>query len=248
MIRLFAGFCLVTYLYADSSPAFEVASVKPAGEETRVVGIFTYPGGRVTAFNYTLKMLIHEAYAIEDYNILGGPSWAEADRYNVEAKPPASAPLSRWVPENFKAPPNPEMRRMLQSLLAERFRLKLHMEQKRESIYALAIAKGGPKLSAPRDATQQPFVSFLPHALRGQNATMDMLAQRLGPLVKRPVLNLTALRGNFDFLIDFPPDDATSDSEVKLLRAVQQVGLKLQSKPGMVGVIVIDHAEKPSAN
>jgi uncharacterized protein (TIGR03435 family) len=61
-------------------PAFEVASVKPSDDQTRIIGMFTYPGGRVTATNYTLKMLIHEAYAIEDYKILGAPRWTETDQ------------------------------------------------------------------------------------------------------------------------------------------------------------------------
>jgi uncharacterized protein (TIGR03435 family) len=77
---------------------------------------------------------------------------------------------------------------------------------------------------------------------------MALLVERLARIVNRPVLNHTDLKGNFDFLIDYPPDDAGTDSEVLLLGALRQFGLKLETQPGSVEVIVIDHAEKPTAN
>ncbi len=172
----------------------------------------------------------------------------ETERYDLEAKPAPSSALSAWIPANLKTPPNPEMRRMLQSLLRERFKLKLHREPKREFIYTLVVGRGGPKLSEPKDPSQQPFVSFLPRGLRGQNATMDLLVERLAGVVGRPVINRTALKGNFDFLVDYPPDDSGTDVEVRLLSALQQVGLKFETRRGSVEVIVIDHAEKPSSN
>ena len=232
-----------------SAPTFEVASLKPSAETDHVIGMFTYPGGRVTATNYTLKMLIHEAWGIEDFRILGGSNWTDTDRYNLEAKPPASSPSSTWVPANLKTPPNPEMRQMLQTLLADRFRLKTHPESRKEPVYALVVAKGGPKLTPPASTTVQPFVSFLPNGLSGNNATVDQLVERLASNLRRPVLNHTGLRGNYDFLIDYPPDDAGTDRTSLLIRALQdQTGLKLETEPGTIDVIVIDHAEKPSAN
>ena len=120
MIRSLAGVCLALSCAAlgqdtATQPAFEVASVKPSDPQTRIIGLFTYPGGRITATNYTLKMLIHEAYAIDDYKILGGPRWTETDHYNLEAQPATSSKLRTWVPANVKAPPNPEMRQMAQT-------------------------------------------------------------------------------------------------------------------------------------
>jgi uncharacterized protein (TIGR03435 family) len=231
------------------SLSFEVASVKPSSELDRVIGMFTYPGGRVVATNYTLKMLIHEAYELEDYVILGGPHWTETDRYNLEAKPAATSVMGKWIPANSKTPPTPEMRQMLQALLAERFQLKLHREPKKESVYSLVVAKGGPRLQESKETTRQPFVSFLQAGLRGQNATMDLLVERLARIVGRPALNRTGVQGNFDFLIEYPPDDAGTDTEARLISALQeQVGLKFETQSGTVEVIVIDHAEKASAN
>ena len=94
MTRSLAGaFLAVSALLGQQAPpGFEVASVKASTDRDNVIGMFTHPGGRVTATRYTLKMLIHEAYAIEDYRILGGPHWADTDLYNLEAKPPHLLP------------------------------------------------------------------------------------------------------------------------------------------------------------
>jgi uncharacterized protein (TIGR03435 family) len=82
-----------------------------------------------------------------------------------------------------------------------------------------------------------------------KNAAMDQLVERLARILGRPVLNQTGVQGNFDFLIDYPPDDAATDETVLLLGAIQdQTGLKLETQPGSVEVIVIDRAEKPSGN
>jgi uncharacterized protein (TIGR03435 family) len=243
-------------------PAFEVASIRPCTADQQgqlPIGLFTFAGGRIKATNYTLKLLIHDAYDIEMYRIVGGPSWLDSDRYNLEAKPPDSSPSAKWTPANFKTPPNPEMRQMLQALLAERFQLKVRRESRSESVYALVVAKGGPKLQEPKDASKQPFVSFgrtgpvtataLSSTMTGRNATMDLLVDRLAQTLRRPVLNRSGLRGNFDFFLEYSADDSQSAAAPSLSRAIQdQLGLKLETQPGSVDVLVVDHAEKSAAN
>jgi uncharacterized protein (TIGR03435 family) len=91
-------------------------------------------GGRFTASGMTLKMLIQQAYDIRDYQISGLPGWASSDRYDINAKA-----------ENPKATRD-EIKLMLQSLLAERFNLKMHRETKKLPIYTLVVGKNGPKL------------------------------------------------------------------------------------------------------
>jgi uncharacterized protein (TIGR03435 family) len=213
------------------------------------IGLYSYPGGRIHATSYRLRYLIHDAYDVELYQIVGGPHWLDEDRFDIEAKPPASSDAARWVPASIKTPPNSEMRRMLQTLLAERFHLAVHRETRKEQLYVLTTAKGGPKLKPPASTTAEPFVAFLPHGFRGENATIDQLADRLARNLHRPVLNRTGIEGHFDFLIDCPPDNAGTDENVLLLSALQdQVGLKLQTQPGSIDVIVVDHAEKPAPN
>lgn len=253
-----AGLLCLAAFTALAQPAFEVASVKPSTDQDHIVGLFTYPGGRIVATNYTLKMLIQDAYNLQDHQIQGGPHWAGDDRFNIEAKPPASSESSYWVPENFKTPPNPEMRQMLQALLTGRFGLKVHAETRKESVYVLTVAKGGPKLKPP-DTAEQPFVGFgrtgspdreaVSQLLTGRNATVAMLASRLVDLLGRPVLEQTGLKGNFDFRVEYAAGETQSEAAEPLLRALQeQLGLKLETQPGSVRVLVIDSAEKPSAN
>lgn len=243
-------------------PSFEVASIKrvlPVEQSRQPIGLFTYPGGRIRATNYTLRLLIHDAFDVEMYQILGGPSWVDTERYAIEAKPPASSPSSKWIPENFKSPPNAEMRLMLQNLLVTRFELIVHRESKPATVYALMVAKGGPKLREPKDRSLQPFVSFgrtgpfiagaLSETLIGQNATLDQLAVRLSETLRQPVQNKTGIPGNFDFLIEYAANDSQMEKAPLLPRAIQdQVGLKLENQRGSIDVLVIDQAKKPSDN
>jgi uncharacterized protein (TIGR03435 family) len=233
-------------------PAFEVISVKaPTPESRRMgIGLFTYAGGRIHATNYTLKQLIHDAYNLEMFRILGGPHWLDEDRFEVEAKPAASSDLAKWIPESFKSPPNAEMRLMLQTLLADRFQLKAHFETRQESIYSLVVSKGGQRLHVPADKTAQPFVSFMQNGLRGTNATIDQLIERIARILGRPVLNHTGIQGNFDFNIVYSPEEmANNDGSTLLLSAIQeQLGLKLETQPGSVEVLVVESAAKPSEN
>jgi uncharacterized protein (TIGR03435 family) len=241
-------------------PAFEVASVKPSPPlSAKSRGLFVYPGGRMVAWSYTLKQLIRSAYNLDpnslDIPVLGGPSWADEDPFDVEAKPPESSQSSHWVPAKSTAPPTPEMRLMLQTLLADRFQLKLHTEPKKENVYALVLAKGGPKLK-PSDGARSPSLAAsktgpmdrMVNLLTGQNVSMAMLAAALAQTLRRPVLDQTGLTGNFDFHVVYPPDDG-SGSAPPLVRALErQLGLRLETKRENIDVLVIDHAEKPAGN
>src|SRR5580700_3324093 len=131
---------------ALGQPAFEVASVKLSTPADNVIGLFTYPGGRITATNYTLEMLIEEAFSVQRFQISGGPRWIGDDRYSIVAKPPASSKSGRSMPPYPKAPPDEEQRLMLQTLLADRFHLQLHRETKEGPIYTLAVGSKELKL------------------------------------------------------------------------------------------------------
>jgi uncharacterized protein (TIGR03435 family) len=254
--------CAAAFAQAPERPAFDVVSVKPCtpDQQTRMgIGLFTYPGGRIVASNYTVRMLIHDAYGVEMYQITGGPAWLDSDRWVVEAKPPESSASAKWTPPSPKSPPNPEMRLMIQSLLADRFHVTLHREPRTESVYALTVAKGGPKLKEPKDTTKQPFVSTgrtgpvtaeaVSQTFSGQNATIDLLVERLAQHLRRPVRNQTGLEGHYDFVIEYGATDSQLAAAPPLDRAIQdQAGLKLVTQPGSVEVLVIERAEKPTAN
>jgi uncharacterized protein (TIGR03435 family) len=149
------------------------------------------------------------------------------------------------------------MMAMLQTLLADRFQLKVHWEDREQAIYALVAAKGGPKLTEPKKDDLPPFVriSFTgspsekkTYVLSGHKASLAMLAGNLGE-APRPVLDRTGIPGEFDFRLEFAADDSRPEDGPSLFTAIQeQLGLKLESAKGPVSTLIIDHAEKPSAN
>src|SRR5215831_21048961 len=110
---------------AKKAPAFEVASIKPNtpdGSGAIRVGIQPQPGGRLTVTNANLRMLIRFAYNIDDTQISGGPPWMDSDRYDIVAKGEGNATTN-------------QLREMLQTLLADRFGLKIHHDSKDLPVY-----------------------------------------------------------------------------------------------------------------
>jgi uncharacterized protein (TIGR03435 family) len=87
------------------------------------------------------------------------------------------------------------------------------------------------------------------HRLMGHNASLTLLARRLEDELHRPVIDLTGIKGSFDFTIDYSVDDSNPENGLSIFSAMQdQLGLKLESAKGPVETLVIDHAEKPSQN
>ncbi len=115
-------------------PAFEVAVIKPSLDPPGSVGIFESPD-RIHAKNVTLKRCVRGAYEVPEPQIVGGPKWVDQDRYDIEAKAPMPAG-------------DHELMLMLRTLLADRFKLVLHREQRTISGYRLVLAKGGLKAQA----------------------------------------------------------------------------------------------------
>jgi uncharacterized protein (TIGR03435 family) len=239
---------------AIDAPAFEVASVKLSTPQERIIGLFTYPGGRITASNYTLQMLIEEAYSVQPFQISGGPRWMGDDRYSLEAKPPASAKSSKLTPPYPKWPPNEEQRLMLQTLLGDRFHLQLHRETKEGAVYMLAVGGKELKLMPAKSADDYPWVgrpgggAISGTGIAGTNATMQLLATRLTAYLKRPVIDRTGLKPAFDFRVDLPMDDSQPDAVASIFASIQALGLKLEAAKGPVETLVIDHAEKAAEN
>ena len=115
---------------APSPPAFEVASVKPTSPQQRIIGMFTWPGGRITVTLYTLRMLIQDAFEVQSVPNCSAARGGSAEILvrDIEARPPESSKSSKANPPYPKAPPNDEQRQMLQTLLVDRFQLKYHIE------------------------------------------------------------------------------------------------------------------------
>jgi uncharacterized protein (TIGR03435 family) len=231
-------------------PGFEVASIKASKPGGRGRSLGTDPAGRFTTENTTLRAIIMFAFGIRDFQISGGPSWLDSDRFDIVAKP-----------ENRSTPA--QIPQMVQSLLADRFKLKFHREAKETPVFALVVGKNGPKLkpTKPEDEAARPNRGF--QGGRGEltalGADMAALATRLSAIVGRPVIDRTALTGKFDFKLQWipdnpsqmrSPDEPVTDSEhgPSIFTAVQLLGLKLENQKAPVEMIVIDSVEKPSAN
>jgi uncharacterized protein (TIGR03435 family) len=215
--------------------AFEAVSIKLAAPdahtETR-----RYPGGRFTATGITLKALIQRAWDVKDFQITGGPGWINSDLFSVTAKAPASGTIT-----------GPELSQMIQSMLRDRFHLEIHRETRDMPIYSLVIAKSGPKLT-PTTAAMQTW-SRGNGSLVGTKVPLDMLAgDLLESQLRRVIVDRTGIPGEFDIQLKWTPDNA-DEAGLSLFTAIQeQIGLRLESTHGPVEMLVIDAAEKPSAN
>lgn len=234
--------------------SFEVATIKPVNPELKSGRYIVMQGNsRFIEKAYTLKLLIAAAYDLNPRTILGGPSWIESDHYDIVAVTPGDV-----------RPDHDEQMSMLRALLADRFSLTFHREQKDFSIYQLEVAKGGPKLTAckaPDDPPALVSTVFPDHVLLpARNATMrDFVSLLQRAVLDRPVVDKTGLSGKYDFDLKWAPDEtqfggslpiAPSDApEAPLFSAIQdQIGLRLVATRGPVDALVVDTANHPSAN
>ena len=254
-------------------PSFEVASIKPSKSSGQFISMRMAPGGRFSANNITAKQLIENAYDIQGFQISGGPNWLDSARYDIIAKAEDSpgkegASLSAGERElSFS-----QNRLRLQSLLAARFNLQCHNASKEGSVYALVIAKNGPKLQAASAGQQHSpnrGMRMRPGQLDAQSATISFLAQALSRQLGRTVVDKTGLTGLYNFTLQWTPDQREAQmfkgpgagpgepgvapppdaSGPSVFTAIQeQLGLKLESQKGPVEILVIDHVEPPSEN
>lgn len=159
-----------------------------------------------------------------------------------------------------------EVRARMQALLAERFQLAVRKEKKEVPVYALVVAKNGPKLkeSQVAGAEGKRMMRGRPGDLEVEGVSVDGLANFLSRSMERPVIDKTGLTGKYDFRLQWTPEQrgpggmekeagigaATPDPMgATIFTAVQeQLGLKLEATKGMAEVVVIERAEKPTEN
>lgn len=204
---------------------FDVATVKPAAPTPTIIGIRGGPGssdpGRVNYTAMRLADLLSFAYRVKTFQI-SGPSWLSSDRYDITATIPEGT-----TKEQFAV--------MLQNLLLDRFKIKLHHETKEFPLYELSVAKNGPKLKAsvadpnvkqndppppgplPKGKDGLPqlppgrkglFMMLRPGGfhLAAMVSSMSELAQALSDQVGSVVVDKTSLTGTYEFTLDFAPD------------------------------------------
>jgi uncharacterized protein (TIGR03435 family) len=233
-------------------PAFDSATIKPPDPKVGgLAGFSGDPGGRIF-FGGNLKMLVEYAFNLRDYQVTGGPDWTVSQRFEINAVPPENS-LSRNIRVR-NAEPTPEQRLMLQSLLADRFHLKSHLETKVGEVCILTRGRKPLQLKPPKNPESDPravVVSKQGGIADGEavgiNTTTDYLALRLGRYLQLPVLNQTEITGSYDFYL--PPDDPENhDVVVAVFDVVNRLGLKIKRGRGPIQTLVIDHVEQPSEN
>jgi bla regulator protein BlaR1 len=207
---------------AATGPVYEVVSVKPDKSGDMRFKVMNTPDG-LTA-NLPLQWLIRLAYDIQDFQISGAPNWVNSDRYDVEAKMDESvADELHKLNEDQR---EPVRQRMLQALLADRFKLMVHRETKELPVYSLVIAKSGSKLqeAKPGDADANAFKGpdgqhlkgghFIwmggMGQLAGHDVGMPLLVSELSRQLGRTVIDNTGLKGSYDWTLKWTPDQSTS--------------------------------------
>jgi uncharacterized protein (TIGR03435 family) len=237
-----------------SLPAFEATTIKPVEKGSHgAIGFYCYPGGRVHMGFSSVKTILYFAYGMKDFQIAGGPDWIGTEQYNIEAVPPDSSPSRALKMAPFSIAPTEEQRQMLQSLLADRFAFKYHMESRDGSVYILTRGSGMLELHEPadKDADMRGGVTIKSDRIdgeaRGINLSMAFLASQLTSLLRIPVIDQTGLTGRYDY--NLPPDDPTNhDLEDAVFDAMHRLGLDLKKGRGPIDTLVIDRIERPTEN
>lgn len=238
--------------------AFEVASVKAVPEGYVVqceVGPDRFPcsniGPRVVDAQRframtDLSSLIQWAYGVREFCVFRVPDRLKTQHFEIQAT--AEQPVSEA-----------QMRQMVQLLLGERFGLKLHRETREIAIYALVVARNGPKLTQTKDPVveSQGNIGIGPGQLSATNTVMALFARILTDNLERPVVDRTNLTGHYDFHLSWDPSSggaglaqngAFSPIGAAVYGALQDIGLRLEPKKEPTEVLVIDSVEPPSAN
>ncbi|MGB7759203.1 MAG: TIGR03435 family protein [Bryobacteraceae bacterium] len=228
--------------YGQPQQRFEVASIRPANVTADAgTSVELFQGGRIRILNEPVKLLIRQAFRVQDAQIVGGPTWLDTDRYDVEAKTGSPAKVTPDV-----------MGPLMQCLLTERFHLKFHRETREMNVLALVVAKGGPKLKPKGEGEPSGMnTSGGPresHLIATATST-ELLAAYVGNRLNRTVVDQTGLSDSYDFTLNWAPDETAESVVPPLITALrEQLGLSLRSQKGPVGVLVIDSLSKPSEN
>lgn len=246
---------------------FEVASIKPhaPGETSSSTNLVS---GGINATNVTLRQLIVRAFDIQDFQLLGGPAWINDDRWDIMARTPDFVMPKdlNSVSDQQRKTIQEQMQERLRSLLTDRFGLAVRRETKEQPIYALLVAKNGPKLQPTTAKGSNNGANTNMSNGRGTATftavNMGVLAQQLARRTGRPVVDKTGLTGKYDFKLEWTADvgqpgavegrpgaNASEPAGPTIFTAVQeQLGLRLESQKGPVEMIVIERVEKPSEN
>jgi uncharacterized protein (TIGR03435 family) len=229
---------------ADAHPSFAVATIKPHDPNSNRQG-FIAVGDRYTVRNQTIVSLMMFAYSIHGRQVVNAPAWAGKDRFDIEG-----------TIDTPGQPSEHQQQEMLQKLLADRFGLRFHREVREMPVYAIEIAKGGPRLQPPAHPDAEPDQDASSH---GTEVTVTITNGNMADFIlgmqfffDRPLLDQTGIAGRHDFTLRYTYDVVhvtDPNAPPGLFTAIkEQLGLRLDAVKAPIGVFAIDHVEPPSAN
>ena len=245
-------------------PEFDVVSIKPHKGDDGMERWMSTPDG-ISVTNIPLQSMAASAYEIKMDLVSGGPSWMKSMGFDVEAKVAGSDVQA------YKGISSDKRDLMLRALLADRFQLKAHVETKTLPIYELVVAKSGLRMKRAAPEVPEPdakpgdppknrgMMRMGPGGLEAKDYDFSSLANQLGYIVQRTVVDKTGLKGKYDFTLKWTPEDqaagagaaadAGTEAAPSIFTAVEeQLGLKLNSSKGPVETLVVDRAEMPADN
>lgn len=232
--------CLVAS--GQAPPEFIAASIRPSAAPVQFEhdGTTEITPGLLTMRDVTTATCIKWAYGVQDSQI-AGPKWLQSDHFDILARAAGDASAD-------------QMKAMMRSTLAGRFRLTFHRENRELQAYALTVAKGGPKLRESAPGTH-PYRENTTVSTIGRALSMREFADFISGPLHMPVVDSTGLAGRYDFTLDFtaylPDNNSAAPDNINgiIISALQgELGLKLESKKESVEVLVVDQVEPPSPN
>jgi uncharacterized protein (TIGR03435 family) len=230
--KVFLVVMLLLQTTVSSNPSFEVASIKPSPAQLSGRRFITSsPDGLFIATNYPLKALIMYAYRVRDYQLLGGTGWIETAGWEIQARAPGGIVQVPVWPIDITQPD--PMGLMLQSLLEERFQLRIHREKKEAPVYELVVQRGGTKIRLSNDqspVSRQTAPAGIPplpgtgspplprggfristrelsRTFEASAVALSVLMNSLENELNRPIIDKTDLKGLYDINLQWSLDD-----------------------------------------
>ena len=230
----------------DADPDWEVATVKPA-DPNETTGGFHLKGPRIHIQRMTVESMVLVGYNLHKKQLEGAPDWIATERWDIEG-----------VADTPGKPALKQFQSLTRKILAERFAFKAHTDTREMAVYALTIAKGGPKLTSSAGdpnglMSENDSANAGQRSMRMTNSTVSDFVLLIKNNLDRPVIDQTGLTGRYDLALKWTFDESQAPTDgtaaPNLFTAVQeQIGLKLEPVKAPAEVLVIDHVERPSAN
>ena len=263
LIVAFAASSLTFGQTPAKRPEFDVVDIKlNTSDSPDGVGEIL-PSGQFRAINIPVREIVKFAYNVRTEAVVGAPAWLNSDRFDIVGKANEAGSEETFWRSNSALQlmrlyyTDQTFRLMVQSLLADRFKLTVHTEQRPASVYALSVAKGGVKMQKFADSAKPDCLRTVDQQIQAVLTCKNMTIADLGRALQlfapgyanREVIDATGLEGTFDFKLSWVGRAVVDQGGMTIPEALDKLlGLKWEERKQPMPAIVIDHIEKPSEN